>query len=267
MLSFALNHATAPALSVPRMVDLSEQLGMVGVELRIERGVAGTDTTVLALAEVAAFNAAEASVLDRAVKLMDMAVAHGIGSIVLIPQVGMRETETSELTDVLDLLGPELAARGLTGLIEPIGFATSTIRTKAEVVRAIETCGYADQFGLVHDTFHHTLAGETEFYPALTNIVHISGVTRSGRPADYADADRGLVCSGDQLGTVAQIAALLRAGYRGAFSFEAFSPDLHSAPDIKGALETSIRFIDQSITMLKAEWTRGECNAPIGDPV
>ena len=42
---------------------------------------------------------------------------------------------------------------------------------------AIRAAGGEGCYRLVHDTFHHHLAGETAFFPEWTGLVHISGVT------------------------------------------------------------------------------------------
>jgi 2-keto-myo-inositol isomerase len=101
-------------------------------------------------------------------------------------------------------------------------------------------------FRLVHDTFHHHLAGEAEMYPERTGLVHISGVTdRALTVADMRDADRVLVDEADRLGNVAQIKALHAGGYRGALSFEPFAESVQKAPDIALRLTASMRFVGE----------------------
>ena len=64
---------------------------------------------------------------------------------------------------------------------------------KSEAVAAIAAVDGGDDFRLVHDTFHHHLAGEAALFPALTGLVHISGVDRPGAraSAEMRDAHRG----------------------------------------------------------------------------
>ena len=108
-----------------------------------------------------------------------------------------------------------LAPRGLVGLVEPLGFATSALRRKSEAVAAIDAVGGRDVFRLVHDTFHHHLAGEAALFPAATGLVHISGVDDPAlAAAAMRDADRGLVTADDRIGNIAQIQALLRRRLR-----------------------------------------------------
>ena len=63
-----------------------------------------------------------------------------------------------------------------------------------------------DVYRLVHDTFHHHLAGETEFFPERTGIVHISGVVDPDVAVDeMLDPHRVLVDDADRLENVPQI--------------------------------------------------------------
>ena len=58
----------------------------------------------------------------------------------------------------------------------------------------------------MHDTFHHHLAGETEFFPERTGIVHISGVVDPDVAVDdMLDPHRVLVDDADRLENVPQI--------------------------------------------------------------
>ena len=97
---------------------------------------------------------------------------------------------------------------------------------KSEAAQAIAAVDGGADFRLVHDTFHHHLAGEAALFPALTGLVHISGVDDPALGvADMRDAHRVLVTGGDRLGNVAQIRALFAAGYDGFLSFEPFAAE------------------------------------------
>ena len=101
-------------------------------------------------------------------------------------------------------MAPMLRARGLVGLVEPLGFPVSSLRTKRQALDAIDAAGAADVYQLVHDTFHHHLAGETEFFPDRTGIVHISGVVDPAVEVDaMLDPHRVLVDPGDRLENLA----------------------------------------------------------------
>jgi 2-keto-myo-inositol isomerase len=100
----------------------------------------------------------------------------------------------------------------------------------------------------VHDTFHHHLAGENTFFPALTGLVHISGVEdQTLAVSDMRDGHRVLVGPADRLGNIAQLRTLLSAGYAGYASFEPFSDRITSAPDIEQRLAASMAYISEAL--------------------
>jgi 2-keto-myo-inositol isomerase len=93
----------------------------------------------------------------------------------------------------------------------------------------------------VHDTFHHHLAGEPELFPALTGLVHISGVTDPEvTVSDMRDPHRVLVDADDRLGNVDQIQALLDQGYTGLFSFEPFAAEVQRLENPSAAISASM---------------------------
>ncbi|MGO4139887.1 hypothetical protein ACEQ6A_36365, partial [Rhizobium brockwellii] len=49
---------------------------------------------------------------------------------------------------------------GIIGLVEPLGFEICSLRSKTEAAEEIRELGAESTFRLVHDTFHHHLAGE-----------------------------------------------------------------------------------------------------------
>jgi len=69
-----------------------------------------------------------------------------------------------------------LTTAGIRGFVEPLGFAECSLRHKEEAIEAIEAVGGADVFRVVHDTFHHYVAGETKMFPKMTGLVHISAL-------------------------------------------------------------------------------------------
>ena len=74
--------------------------------------------------------------------------------------------------------------------------------------------------------------------------MHISGVTDPALAvADMLDAHRVLVDAKDRLGNIAQIRALLAAGYDGPFSFEPFAAEVHDLPDPEAALRASMDYV------------------------
>ena len=265
-IKFALNHITAPALDSRQFVDLAARLGCMGVELRNDLadkeltsrpffdGVRAAEIgdyarskgiRLLGLSEVYGFNRWSDAVREKVQLLISQAKESGAETISLIPSNdGADEPKEERLTalrEALSAILPMLEEHDLIGLVEPLGFATSSLRHKREAVEVFKAVGGNDRFRLVHDTFHHYLAGETEFFPEWTGIVHISGVVDvSLRAEDMQDKHRVLVTGADCLGNFDQIKHLGAIGYRGAYSFELFSPLIHANPRIEAGLQASM---------------------------
>jgi 2-keto-myo-inositol isomerase len=179
--------------------------------------------------------------------LMKVAVAAGAEAVSLIPRNDGVATErgasrTVTETALREIL-PMLKAHGLKAMVEPLGFAVCSLRYKDVLAEAIDAVGGVGTYFMVHDTFHHALAGFGPIYPELTGIVHVSGVKDMIPLDDMRDPHRVLVDADDVLGNVAQIRALRRAGYTGPISYEPFAPQVHDLSDPKAALAVSMEFI------------------------
>jgi len=270
-IDFALNHITAPRLMARAFIDLAQRLGCVGVELRNDladkqlTGAAffdgetpksvgdyahGKGVRLLGLSEVYAFNRWSDEIKAKVETLIAEAQASGAESISLIPSNdGRTESDDARLSALRDALArilPLLDKANLIALVEPLGFTTSSLRRKREAIAAIEAVGGKARYKLVHDTFHHHLAHETEFFPEMTGIVHISGVVDPSLTVEQmGDEHRILVTPQDRLGNIAQIKVLKAAGYNGAYSYECFAPSVHA----DGALE---KHIAESLKLIEA---------------
>jgi 2-keto-myo-inositol isomerase len=180
--------------------------------------------------------------------MADYAAASGAKALVMCPLNDGTEVSFDDLVAALTAMKPILEERGLTGFVEPLGFPVSSLRTKAEAIKAIDAAGGGDVYRLVHDTFHHHLAGETVFFPERTGLVHISGVTDPAvSVADMLDAHRVLVDGGDRLENIAQIRTLQAAGYNGPYSFEPFASEVHALKNPAAALKDSIDHISRAL--------------------
>ena len=85
-------------------------------------------------------------------------------------------------------------------------------------------------------------------FAEYTGIVHISGVVDQNLTVgEMRDGHRVLVDESDRLGNVAQLKALIAAGYSGSISYEPFSPTVHALADPESALRKSIAFMNSSI--------------------
>ena len=273
-LSFALNQITAPRLTCREFIQLAKRLGCSGVELRndlrdkrlcereffdgesprdVGSYVRESGIRLLGLSEVYAFNRWSDEIRDKVDRLIGEAVASGAESISLIPSNdGRSETDDARLEalrDALTRILPMLAGTDLIALVEPLGFPTSSLRRKGEAIAAIKAVGGESRYKLVHDTFHHHLAGEREFFPEWTGIVHISGVVDPSLDVrEMQDEHRILVTGDDRLGNLAQIAALNAAGYRSAYSYECFAPLVHQSKSIESEIAESIALIVSGVS-------------------
>jgi 2-keto-myo-inositol isomerase len=155
------------------------------------------------------------------------------------------------LVQALEGLRPILRSRGLTGLVEPLGFEECALRQKSLAVKAIQAIGDDGTFRLVHDTFHHHLAGEDAFFPELTGLVHISGVEDVDLGVNQMrDGHRVLVGDADRLGNLPQLRRLLDLGYTGLVSFEPFAESVATAADIEAQLAASMAYLREGVAAL-----------------
>lgn len=264
---FAVNHITAPKLSTADFFTMARSLGISEVEIRNDTpDVMGTVTpeevkaeaerqgiTILSINALYPFNVWSGDLPDRAAKMADYAHDCGALSLVMCPLNDGTPVAFDDLVAALGEMKPILEEGGLTGLIEPLGFPVSSLRTKAEAVRAVEAAGGREFYKLVHDTFHHHLAGEAEIFPKWTGLVHISGVVDPSVPVDgMLDEHRVLVDGADRLENLAQIEALREAGYDGPFSYEPFAAEIHALGDPESALRESMDFVRSGVGTVAA---------------
>ena len=258
---FAINHIAAPKMTLPAFFQLAKSLGLSDVEIRNDLDdnavLDGTPAAeVRAMADAAGVRIATINALQRfnewtperereAIELADYARDVGASALVLVPVndgSGQADGERqANLRTALTALKPILEERGLMGFVEPLGFEICSLRSKREAVEAIEAIGGQGRFKVVHDTFHHHLAGEPEIYPAMTGLVHISGVTDPEvTVSDMRDPHRVLVDADDRLGNIEQMRALRDQGYTGLFSFEPFARQVQELEDPAEAIEASM---------------------------
>lgn len=263
MIDFALNHMTVPRTSWRTLIDIAARLGCTGVEVRNdlgkplfdgrdpgEAGAMARDRglRIHSVAEIKQFDAWDGDRALEAQHLVRVAAAAGAEAVCLIPRndgAGAGDGERqANVRAALRGIGPMVEDAGIAGLVEPLGFATSALRSKSEAVEAIENLDAAGTFRLVHDTFHHHLAGGGPIFAEHTGIVHVSGVVKPGLDAsDMQDGHRVLVDERDRLGNAEQIAALVAAGYAGPVSFEVFAREVHDIDDPVAAIGASMESI------------------------
>lgn len=255
---FAINHICAPKLPLAEFFAMCRRLGVHEVEIRNDiPDMVGTMSPATVRAEAEAqgidilsinalypFNRWSDDLPDRALRMADYAAACGARALVMCPLNEGSKIAHSQVVAALDAIKPILKDRGLTGLVEPLGFPISSLRSKAEAIAAITEAGDDGSFRLMHDTFHHHLAGEAEFYPHRTGLVHVSGVADPSIAVDdMLDAHRVLVDGDDRLDNHGQLRALIEGGYAGPFSFEPFAAEVHALADPEAALRASMNHL------------------------
>jgi 2-keto-myo-inositol isomerase len=264
-MKFSLNHLVAPRLDHAAFFDLADKLGIADVEIRNDlKEVALADGTpasnvgaaakerglnILTINALQRFNLWDNARAAEALAMIAQCVASGAQALVLCPvnDVGYTPSAAERreaLVKALNGLKPMLTAARIRGLVEPLGFAECSLRYKEEAIEAIETVGGADVFRVVHDTFHHYVAGEAKMFPKMTGLVHISGVTDATTTSGtMRDPHRVLVGDDDRIGNIEQLSALRADGYEGAASFEPFAASVHSSPNIEADLRKSLAFV------------------------
>ncbi len=249
MNEMAMNRITCPSENLAVFIQNAKTWGVRGVELRNDlEGARITDgmktADVMSLAEQAGIRIVSINALQRfndgnpeshRKELEDLAsLASDLGkaALVLCPvndpedkrSAGQKQDDTIK---ALKAYAPVFRKYGIKGLVEPLGFSICSLRTKRDAVQAILDSG-EECYRIVHDTFHHFLAGEKECYPEMTGLVHISGVEEPIPMEQIADDHRILIGEKDRMDNKGQLKALLGSGYKGPVSYEAFSSEIQA---------------------------------------
>ncbi len=266
---FAINRISAPRIAFAEFAALCRRLGVDTIEIRNDLpGVELVDGTPapeigaiargqgLAIRSINAlypFDVFDAKLEASARSLIDYAVGCGAQALVMCPLNSVADARSAgqrhaDLVHALRCLKPLLDDAGLVGLVEPLGFEECALRRKSQAVRAFEEIGAGASFRLVHDTFHHHLAGEDRYFPEWTGLVHISGVEDPALAVNQMrDGHRVLVGAADRLGNAAQLRHLLAAGYAGHASFEPFAAEIAAAADIESRLAASMVHLQAAV--------------------
>jgi 2-keto-myo-inositol isomerase len=169
-------------------------------------------------------------------------------SIRLAPNQSPRRGAAPGSIKVLNELKPLFTAAKIIGFVEPLGFAECSLRYEEKAICEIDAMGGADVFRLVHDTFHHFVAGETTMFPERTGLVDISGVTDPGATATtMRDRRRALVDANDRIGNIEQLRALRAGGYRGPLSFEPFAASVHGSATSEADPQASMAYVGKEL--------------------
>jgi 2-keto-myo-inositol isomerase len=262
---FALNRICGARMPFAAFAAMAQRLGATAIELRNDLpavemrdqadpatiGAIAADhgLTIRAINALQGFDQLTAARQSAAAALAQYASACGAQALVLCPTNHPHDLRDprqrhDDLVHALHGLQPVLAGHGLLGLIEPLGFAESALRRKSQARRAIDALGASAPFALVHDSFHHHLAGEPACDPQGVGLVHISGVDDTTlQAAQMRDSHRLLVGPQDRLGNVSQLRQLLADGYTGYVSFEPFADAVTQSADIEPQLRASMDYL------------------------
>ncbi len=275
---YGMNRMVAPKMGLSDFLDLTAAVGGSGVELRNDlKGLDVTDgldtsrvnemcaersLSVISINAVQHFNVPSAlSEAGRELRrLIRFASALGRPGIVMCPHNDPADSRSQaemarDTRAALVALRPVVEDAGVIGLVEPLGFPESSLRSAKIAAEILGEVG-SDSYRLTLDTFHFALAGldpgilGTAAVPAdLIGLVHLSGVTKDGDVEAFRDPDRVLVDANDRVNNVASLKAMLAAGFGGYASFEPFSPAVHalSRDAMESAFVTSMRFIESRV--------------------
>jgi 2-keto-myo-inositol isomerase len=264
----SLNRIAKPQLPLPEFLKLTAELGMKLAELRndfTEKGVldglseaearkalAETGVRIVTINALYPFEHGQRLQANLAKLEGLIAEARKVACphIVLCPFNELPDPRSpaqraGDLVAALNAYGPLLAQAGMVGLLEPLGFAQSALRTKRAALDGIASCSHPRAFALLHDTFHHYLSGETELFPRETALIHVSGVVAGKAKPAILDEDRILVDATDVMDSRGQVAALLAGGCQAPISYEPFSPTVRAmaVPELKKAILASVKYL------------------------
>jgi len=272
----ALNRIVYPFVSLPDFIRLASKMGFHKIELRndlIQKNILDSyspekisdileekKVKVITINALQNFNVVEifSDNLDELKTLIKTAKGINCSKIVFCPSnSGQNRENDPEIyrTTIKALIdfSPVLEENNMTGLIEPLGFPTSSLRSISLAQKLIRESGCIS-YKIVHDTFHFYLGTDsmqdllTVYDKSLIGLVHVSSVAKSTSTLNLKDGDRVLpdmVSGQDILNSREQIKALAGNGYKGDISFEAFSKQVQ-----KLKLEDFKNHINKSIDVL-----------------
>ncbi len=152
---FAMNHIAAPKLPLEEFFEMSKCLGITEVEIRndipdvvdtmpaeeVKALAEKHGITILSINALYPFNVWSGDLPERAVAMAEYAENCGAQALVMCPLNDGNEVAFGDLVAALAAMKPILEARGLTGLVEPLGFPISSMRKKATAIEAIKAAG------------------------------------------------------------------------------------------------------------------------------
>src|SRR5258707_13074070 len=173
-----LNRIIKPQVPLEEFLKFTADLGIKYVEVRTDftdKGVldglsdaalqkAFKDTGIKALTINALYPFEDVKVLKENIEKLNGLIAEAkrinCRQIVLCPLNDANDKRSpaqraDELATALNAYGPFFAEAKMIGLIEPLGFAICSIRTKKAALEAIAKLTYPTSYKWIHDTFQH----------------------------------------------------------------------------------------------------------------
>jgi 2-keto-myo-inositol isomerase len=263
-----LNRVIKPQIPLEEFLKFTAELGIKYIEVRndfTDKGIldglpdavlqkAFKDKGIRVLTINALYPFEDARVLKENIEKLKGMIAEArridCPQIVLCPLNDVNDKRSpaqrvDELVNALNAYGPLLGDSSMTGLIEPLGFEICSLRTKKGALEGIANCKYPGFYQLLHDTFHHYLSGESEFFPKQTAMIHVSGLLAGKSKAATTDEERVLVTREDVMDNRGQVASLSKAGCTAPISYEPFSSQVRALPlsELKSQLQESINYL------------------------
>ncbi|CNE50112.1 TIM barrel protein [Yersinia kristensenii] len=269
---FCINRKIAPNLSIESFFCLVKKCGLNKVELRNDM-LSGKVTDELSSAQLNAladeyeieivtinalqyFNLPEhrPALLKETENMLKQAKAINCRGVILCPNCSANDRRSAEqkeqdTVEALVLLAPLFKKYQVTGLVEPLGFEISSLRSHLLTQSIIRKS--AAPYKMVLDTFHYYLSdiAQAEFDAHIDintiGLVHLSGVEEARLKHTLTDEDRIMLSEQDKLNSKQQVANLERLGYQGIYAFEPFSSQLNtwSETDIEREIHQSIVYL------------------------
>ena len=264
-MKFSLNQILFPNSSLDYFLNFSNDLKVHAIEIRndietnlikendpskLKNKCGEKSLKILSINALQKFNIWNKDRSDELIKLCKFADQADIWGIVLVP---LNDGSVNSSTEQIQLLEESLSEiikilgdYKVIGLVEPLGFKQSSLRYKSMAVKIINNL-QSNKLNIVHDTFHHALANEKDFFPSLTGLVHFSGVSNIYKNIELNDDHRSVVDENDILANLYQIQKLINSNYQGYFSFEPFSNTLIEDKNIFEITKKNYNFITSSI--------------------
>lgn len=264
---FCINRKIAPALSIDAFFQLVKKLDLHSVELRNDmKSGSVTDNLshqqvrdladhygleIVTINALYPFNQISDDLLARAESLLNDAQGTGAKALVMCPLNDGTKISPAATQQALSTLAPLFARYGVEGLVEPLGFPVSSLRSAAQAQQLIKQAGVP--FRMVLDTFHHHLydGAEEDFANGIDvdqiGLVHLSGVVDDRPVSELTDEERLMLSRDDRLKSVWQVQRLEKLGYKGVYAFEPFASvmDNWRAADIEREIRQSIALLQE----------------------